>query len=180
MKTIFTIFCIIMTGGAAYSRFVESWPYDKLTREADFVVIATPISVQDTTERTNFPHLVEGKIRWVDTNHWESVPFVRGDTNTYSEIPAVGVEATFQCLSVLKGDTNTTTFVLHYLRDARLKSPVGHPEVLSINGPVNVAFDPQEKERFLLFLKREPDGRYASVTGQTDPYDGMKDLGKSP
>ena len=151
MKTILTLFCIILMNATAYSRLHESWSYDKLTREADFVVIAIPISVQDTAERTNFPDLISRKEKLVGTNYWVSVPYVPGDTNTYSEVPAVGVEATFQSLAVLKGDTNQTTFVLHYLRDASLKSPIGHSALLSFGGPVNVALDPNKNERFLLF-----------------------------
>src|SRR5438045_7073354 len=38
----------------------------------------------------------------------------------------------------------------------------------------------QGKKRFLLFLKREPDGRYVPLTGQTDPHGGVKDLGTYP
>lgn len=38
-------------------------------------------------------------------------------------------------------------------------------------GPSPVAFNPKENKRFLLFLKLESDGRYSSLTGQTDPID---------
>ncbi len=163
MKTTLTILLVVLLGTASYARFVDSWPYDRLTKEADLIVIATPTAVRDTTERTTFPDLVR-----VDTN------------NIRSPVSAIGVETTFETLSVLKGNTNTTTFVFHHLRLAGLKSPIGHSQVYAINGPVNVAFDPNEKTRYLLFLKRESDGRYASVTGQTDPIFGIKDLGNIP
>jgi hypothetical protein len=163
VKTLSSILSVLLLGTVAQARLVENWPYDKLTAQADLIVIATPTAVRDTAERTTFPNLVN-----VDTN------------NIRSPVSAIGVETTFETLAVLKGSTNTTTFVFHHLRDAILDSPVGHSQVISFNGPVNVAFDPSEKVRYLLFLKRESDGRYASVTGLTDPIDGIKDLGKFP
>jgi hypothetical protein len=37
------------------------------------------------------------------------------------------------------------------------------------NGPNLATFDPGQHHRFLLFLRREADGRYCPVSGQTDP-----------
>ena len=34
---------------------------------------------------------------------------------------------------------------------------------------VDVSFDPAKKRTYLLFLVREPDGRYAPAFGQADP-----------
>jgi hypothetical protein len=155
VKKLLPILSFILLGSAAFARPVESWPYDKLTKEADLIVIATPTSVHDTAERTTFPNIVR-----TDTN------------NVRSAIPAIGVETTFTILSVLKGNTSTNAFVFHHLREAE--------KIPSINGPALVAFDPKERKRFLLFLKREEDGRYAPLTGQTDPACGVKDLGAYP
>ena len=155
MKKIVPLLSILLLGAAASARLHEYWPYDKLTKEANLIVIATPISTRDTTERTTFPDIVS-----VDTN------------NVRTSIPAIGVETTFTSLAVLKGDTNATTIVFHHLREAERH--------LEFNGPGLVAFDPKEKRRFLLFLKRESDGRYAPLTGQTDPDGAVKDLGAYP
>ncbi len=84
----------------AFARLHAYWPYDKLTKEADLIVIATPVSVQDTAERTTFPDIVQ-----TDTN------------NVRRPVPAIGVETTFAVLSVLKGNTSTNTFVFHHLRE---------------------------------------------------------------
>ena len=67
-----------------------------------------------------------------------------------------------------------TRCVFHHLRETEKQ---GIPEV---NGPGLVTFDPKEKKRFLLFLRRESAGRYCSLTGQTDPVGGVKDLGTYP
>jgi hypothetical protein len=155
MKKIAPILSILLLCTVALARIHEYWPYDRLTKEADLIVIATPVSVHDTSERTTLPNIVQ-----TDTN------------NVRSPIPAIGVETTFAVLSILKGATNTNTFVLHHLRE-REKKP-------AINPPGLVTFDPKDKKRFLLFLKGEPDGRYAPLTGQTDPDGGIRDLGTYP
>jgi len=155
MKKLLPILAVVLLGAAACARPFEPWPYDKLTQEADLIVIATPTSGHDTAERTTFPNIVR-----TDTN------------NVRSAIPAIGVETTFTILAVLKGSSGTNALVFHHLREAG--------PATSINGPALVAFDPKEGKRFLLFLKRETDGRYAPLTGQTDPAGGVKDLGTSP
>jgi hypothetical protein len=156
MKTFLPIIMLVLFSTTAFARLMEYWPYDRLTKEADAIVIATPVSVQDTAERTTLPNIAR-----VGTN------------NVSSAIPAIGVETTFTVLSVLKGETNTTTIVFHHLREAE-------KAVAEFNAPGLVAFDPAEKKRFLLFLKRESDGRYAPLTGQTDPDGGVRDLGSYP
>jgi hypothetical protein len=156
MKAFISTLSVVLLGAAAFARLVESWPYDKLTEKADLIIIATPVSVHETAEKTTLPNIVR-----TDTN------------NVRSAIPAIGVETTFTILSILKGDTNISTFVFHHLREADKRGP-------GFNEPQLVAFDPKENKRFLLFLKREPDGRYAPLTGQTDPATGVKDLGAYP
>lgn len=156
MKKILPILSLVLLVSVAFARLHEYWPYDRLTKEADVIVIATPISVRDISERTTLPNIVR-----TDTN------------NVRSAIPAIGVETIFATLSVLKGDVSTNSFVFHHLREAEKPGA-------QFNPPGLVAFDPKEKKRFLLFLKRESDGRYAPLTGQTDPDGGVRDLGTYP
>ncbi|MBI3552925.1 MAG: hypothetical protein HY077_10455 [Elusimicrobia bacterium] len=83
-----------------------------------------------------------------------------------------GVETTFEVLGVLKGDENLKSFVLHHYELA--------PSVdIVINGPAFVSFDPNEYQLYLMFLKREKDGRYVSVNGQIDPAGSIIRLGRS-
>ena len=156
MKKILSVLALVLLVSAAFARLHEYWPYDRLTKEADAIVIAAPVSVHDTAERTTLPNIAR-----TDTN------------NVRSEIPALGVETTFTVLAVLKGDTNMSTIVFHHLREAEKPGA-------QFNGPGLVTFDPKEKKRFLLFLKRESDGRYAPLTGQTNPDGGVRDLGTYP
>ena len=155
MKTFLPVLAIVLFCTEVFAREHEYWPYDRLTKEADMIVIAVPLSTRDTAEKTTLPGL------WhVDTNKVRSL------------IPAIGVETTFMTLAVLKGDANATKLVFHHLREAAPK--------LSVDGPGLVAFDPKSERKFLLFLKRESDGRYAPLTGQTDPDGSVKVLGDCP
>jgi hypothetical protein len=149
MKKILPLLSLLLLPVLADARIMKSWSYQEMTEKADAIVIATPVSVTDTAERTTLPPNVPGGI------------------------PVIGVETTFEILSVLKGDEKTTKVVLHHLRDAEKSA-------LRANGPGLVAFEPKEKKRFLLFLKREPDGRYAPLVGQMDPYQCVRDLGNHP
>src|SRR5438034_11444813 len=99
MKKIFPILSILLQGTVAFARVHAYWPYDKLTKEADLIVIATPVSVQDTAERTTFPDIVQ-----TDTN------------NVRRPVPAIGIETTFAVLSVLKCSMSTNTFEFQHLR----------------------------------------------------------------
>lgn len=78
------------------------------------------------------------------------------------QVEVTGLSTEFEQRTVLKGDKTLTKFVLHHYRLAR-------PKEVVTNGPHLVAFEPASPRVFLLFLVKEPDGRYAPVTGQTDP-----------
>jgi ankyrin repeat protein len=77
------------------------------------------------------------------------------------DIPVVGLSSEFDVSLVLKGDSSLKSLVVHHYRLAK-------PEVLMMNAPSLIAFDPLARARYMLFLKREPDGRYAPL-GQMDP-----------
>lgn len=162
MKTILKIGILFTwlgaTGLPAQARPMAYWPYDKLTSESDLIVIATPVTVKDTGKKTELP----GGIR------------MTGEDNLPKPIPAIEMEATFEILSVLKGEEKNKEFVFHYLRqEPPPKQPV-------INGAGLVSFEPKEKKRYLLFLRRDPNGGYSSLTGQIDPIQGIKELGTYP
>ena len=125
--------------------------YQVLLAKSDFVVIANPISkTRDTKERSFLPGI------WLQEKDGKE-----------SRIRSIGVETVFSVLAVLKGDATVKQFTLHHYREAQ-------PSRAS-NGPFLVFFDPSDiskRSSYLLFLVREPDGRFAPTGGQTDP--GMK------
>jgi|SRR5579884_2357312 len=89
------------------------------------------------------------------------------DTNEHTtlagDIEVVGVTTEFRSALILKGPHDITTFQLHHYR---FKSETDRENIA--NAPALVRIGPHHPV-FLLFLVHEPDGRYAPVTGQTDP-----------
>jgi hypothetical protein len=75
----------------------------------------------------------------------------------------IGVATEFRPHLILKGDKSLTAFQLHHYR---LASEAQNEAIA--NGP-NLIRLSWEHAPFLLFLIKEPDGRYAPVTGQEDP-----------
>ena len=74
-------------------------------------------------------------------------------------VPVVGLSSEFEVGLVLKGDSSLTKLVVHHYRRA------DHPGWNEFNLD---SFDPKDSTNYLLFLKREPDGRYAPLD-QVDP-----------
>jgi hypothetical protein len=120
-------------------RLAQPWSYQELFDKSDFVVIAkVSDATRDTAERSNLP-----------------------DVQAPDSLPVIGVVTEFQTRLVLKG-TKLERFILHHCR-------LSESEVAIINGPSFMSFDPKKSPRaYLLFLVREPDGRFAPVAGQTD------------
>jgi ankyrin repeat protein len=81
--------------------------------------------------------------------------------HTSPAIHVVGLSSEFEVSLVLKGDNSLKKLVVHHYR-------LANPGQRGPNGPVFASFDPKEATRYLLFLQREPDGRYA-LFDQVDP-----------
>ena len=82
--------------------------------------------------------------------------------NISPDIPVAGVETQFAVQTLLKGDKAATTrFILHHYREVK--------HVNYMNAPELVAFQPTNREPFLVFVKKEADGRFAPIYNQTDP-----------
>lgn len=90
-----------------------------------------------------------------DTNETAMLPGV------FPKIDVVGLSTGFDVNLVMKGAKETKKIVFHHYR-LRENVPM-------LDGPNLAAFDPKQMVSYLLFLKREEDGRYAPVSGQTDP-----------
>jgi hypothetical protein len=99
MKKILPLLFLLLLPVLADARIMKMWSYQEMTDKADAIVIATPVSVRDTAERTTLPPNVPGGI------------------------PTAGVETTFEILSVLKGDAKTTKVVFHHLRYTERSEP---------------------------------------------------------
>jgi len=137
----FTICLLILTTALlAHGRLVKRWSYKELYDQADLVVIAQHISTTNTTERAVLPNILP-------------------------DIHVIGLSSEFDIEVVMKGEGISKTLTLHHYKLVPLP-----PNTILENGP-NLAsfFNGNENTRYLLFLHRESDGRYAPVSGQTDP-----------
>jgi hypothetical protein len=76
-------------------------------------------------------------------------------------VAVIGVLTDFRSLLLLKGPRNLATFQLHHYRFQ------SDDEKFAASSPALV--ETSAHEVFLLFLVKGPHGRYAPVTGQTDP-----------
>jgi len=77
------------------------------------------------------------------------------------DVHVVGLSSEFEVVFVLKGDESLKKLVVHHYR-------LANPDERMDDGPILAAFDPKQSTRYLLFLQREPDGRYAPFD-QVDP-----------
>jgi hypothetical protein len=82
-------------------------------------------------------------------------------TNIGPAIKVLGIETKFLPEIILKGDPTNRFVIVHHYR-----LPDSAP--LYRSGPMLVSFTASTYKNYLLFLKREADGRYAPAGGQTD------------
>jgi len=74
-------------------------------------------------------------------------------------LEAAGVETEFETQLVLKGSKTTKSFKLHHYKTDQQFA----------NGPLFIEVPPDKHPSYLLFLKKEKDGRYAPANDQIDP-----------
>jgi hypothetical protein len=129
---------VCATPGAA--RLIESWPYDKLMKQSDLVVIAKAVKTEDAVDE-------------LPDHRWP--------------VEFVGQNTTFEVKHALKGKVEGKQIkVLHF----KFGKPKNGLEVVIIeNGPLFVAFSTKNAPEHLLFLKALKDGRYEPVSGRIDP-----------
>jgi ankyrin repeat protein len=122
---------------------------------AIFVVDARFINSPDlrTIDKTVDIIAVAEPISTIDTAEQTNLPHISPD------IYVIGVSSEFEIVFVLKGDTNLTKLVVHHYR---LADHSGWNEFDL------ASFNPKKPTKYLMFLKREPDGRYAPFD-QIDP-----------
>lgn len=134
----------------SHAREIVVLSYKEMFEKSDLVVIAAPKSkTTDTKERAFLPGV------WLQDKDGKQ-----------TKIKSIGVETVFAVSAVLKGDATVKQITLHHCREAQISA--------ALNGPYLVSFDPSDMSKrssYLLFLVREPDGRFAPISGQTDPGD---------
>jgi hypothetical protein len=94
-----------------------------------------------------------------------AIAYKTKDTNERNKlldtVDVIGVETEFNTELTLKGPKDVRIFLLHHYREP--------DDQFTSDGPALVYIPPEKHPTFLLFLVKEKDGRYAPLTGQTDP-----------
>jgi hypothetical protein len=164
MKIYLTLLMFLCLSLEAKARVYPSWydDYDSLNDKATLVVIATPTTVGTNTEKTSFGNI-----------------FTQGDPKP-EEITGTGVETGFRIITVLKGERNMKALVLRHYVLVKSESMGMKVTLGTLAGPSLISFDPNSKKMYLMFLRKEADGRYVAVTGQEDPAYSVKQLDDLP
>jgi hypothetical protein len=148
--------CIVMTA-TAQARVVALWPYERLFKEADVIVIAAAAETVDTDAQPAY-------------RDW--APFLVGQRTTF----------TIDC--VVKGTPPDGPLQLNHFRFKDGAVPPNGPMLvvvrtkpLVIRGDGKTTADmPVGTPRYLLFLKRNPDGGLEPVAGEVDPALSVKEI----
>lgn len=151
---------------AASARIIEDWPYDKLFRKADLVVLAAPVKTEAADDKP------------IEHSLWGS--------------ELVPQNTTLRIRHVLKGKVKGRQIkVLHFKFGGLRKGvdPGSLDASVIIDGPNLVVFrtrsvlvtagkDKQilRAPEYLLFLKRMTDGRYEPVSGRIDPALSVREV----
>jgi len=98
MKIITITLLIFITTCLSHARPFTLWSYQDLYDKADLVIIAKPISTQDTTEKTTLPDI--------------------------PDVHVVGLFTEFKISVVMKGDKSMKKATLHHYRLADTKEEV--------------------------------------------------------
>jgi hypothetical protein len=156
MKALICFF-VLFAQTSLQARFVNEMPFDTQKKEADLIVIATPTKTVNTDELWSYPDV-------------KTISFdPKTKEKTVTDTKGLGVETTFRVLAILKGDEEIKNFVLHHYRKLPSEKPV-------INGVTHLSFDTNKGDVYIMFLKREKDGRYSAVVGQADPKNSIIQL----
>jgi hypothetical protein len=142
--------------GHCSARQIEDWPYDKLFKNADLVVIVQPLSVRDATEKDKAIPPEVGK-DWL-----------------------VGIVTNFKVLHVVKGEYKEKELDLVHFK-LKKGAMIGngpllvsfHTKSISIRGD---GWSGGAENEYMLFLKSGKDKRLEFVSGQFDPELSVKQM----
>ena len=171
MKAIWsaTILGILFAPSTTWARKVEDWPYDRLFKEADLIVIAYAQGL--ATSKQEWPEKVFEKDRFE------------------------GVTTIFHASSVLKGEAPLCIHLIHFNSTEPARPYNDGPSLVSFFlKPISIDVTQKHQEEdgqrvlkqkrqsftnqpeYLLFLKKRKDGFYEAVSGQMDPSFSVRAL----
>jgi hypothetical protein len=136
------------------AREISLWPYDRLHKEADLIIVGVPEKSADTGE------LVRGML-------WQR------------DFP--GVNTIFNVTGVLKGRYKASSITLFHLRQPDNGILDNGPYLATFNHqpiiqPLPGGKRRSTKQEYLLFLKKRDDGRYEPVSGPMDSAHAIREM----
>lgn len=148
------IWSLEMAPSTALARALENWPYERLFKESDLVVIAQTTTAEDCADTTT-------------DNPWK--------------VEFFGVITTFKIKAVLNGKpAGETIKVLHFrLKDGQhLKDGPLLVTFRTKGIKLDLKDGKVETDRpeYLLFLKASKDGRYEPASGRIDPELSVREM----
>lgn len=145
VKAALIVLTIALTPRAGARFAVGGLSFQDMFEKADLVVVATVVKTKDTPERKKL----------ID------IDLVNSTAPEQLQNPVVGVETEFLVRLTFKGPKEVGRFLLHHYR-------WDFDETVA-NGPNFIRIPIDRHGTFLMFLRKEADGRYAPITGQFDP-----------
>lgn len=152
--TLLAVLLGVMVVPQVSARRIEAWPYERLLKESDVVVIATALPGKDS-----------GTV-------WKENPW---------KVNFIGVETPFTIKVILKGKVaGEKLTVLHYRLEPDVLLADG-PLLVQFRTK-GIKLETKEAKihlgqpDYLLFLKKRADGKYESVSGQVDPELAVKEM----
>ena len=147
---------LALVSGSCLARGIESWPYDKLFKNSDLVIIVKPLSVRDATEQDKAIPPDDGK------------DFL------------VGVVTSFEVLHVIKGERKEKKLDLVHFKLKEGAIIKNGPLLISFHTkPLRIKADgwtAHAGDEYMLFLKSGKDKRLEFVSGQFDPELSVKQV----
>jgi len=142
-KVILTLLPLLLWGPILQAEETPFWPYDRLSSESDLVVVAVPVSSEDTGELLFSP-------LW--------------------QMDFVGVNTKVEVRGVVDGRFRAKELTIFHLRMPDGKTLVNGPLMLELHRTaLTMRTAGHEKGQgapeYLLYLKKRKDGRYEPASG---------------
>jgi hypothetical protein len=153
MRSLPALLSVLIIASSTFARPIADWPYEKLFKEADVVLIATAKEVKPSEDKLEGP---------------------------YKEHLG-GRVATLTVRAVLKGEVKGEAVeVVHFAEKGEMRLPNGPMLVVFRTTPAHVEARTYQTHvgtpDYLVFLKAEKDGRYSPVAGQVDSELSVKEI----
>jgi hypothetical protein len=151
----------------ATSRLIDDWPYGKLFKEAELVVMATALKTEATKDKPpkhDWPYEMVGQNTSCKVLH-----VLKGKTEG-KQIRILHFK-----FGELRKDVNPNNFEDRVIQDGPIFVTFRtKPVSVSVNEKKTVLAAPQ----YLLFLRKMKDGRYELVSGQIDPALAVREISR--